>query len=250
MVVIPSPKILSAKVLAALREYVKGGGNLLVAGCPAESGDSEKALILQDALGISIAGKRPGGFIPVRGRGYEMFCPVLNVRLKGARALAYFMKDEDTPAKKWPASVLHHFGKGRAAYIPFDICTEYVNYRAPFVRDFIIDVLKKLSPARLVKIEGTGNVELFLCSKGDRLLIHLINRAVGKEMEGADWFVEDIPPCGPLSLSIRCSKRPKTVTLEPGGKTLKWTWRGGMLKVVVERLHIHSAVVVFPWVKP
>lgn len=248
VVVVPEPTVLSANVVAALREYVKSGGNLLVTGYPVEERDPKKNLILQDVLGVRDTGKRTGGFIRVRGRGFQIFCEGANVRLSGARVVSYLMKNEDVTAKKWPAAVLHAtFGKGRAAYIPFNICTEYVNYRAPFVRDFISEVLERLSPERPVKISGSRTVEIFLRSKGNALLVHLINHAVGKEMEGTDWCVEEVPPCGPLTLNIRCGKRPTQVTLEPGRKTVEWTWQRGMLKVRVEKLHIHAVVMVAPW---
>ena len=96
-------------------------------------------------------------------------------------------------------------------------------------------------------------MEVALRTKGDSLLVHLVNGNPGRDISyvgSDDLWVDDIPPLGPIRLRLRCADRPESVTIEPGGEPLKAKWANGVVEVVVPRLEIHCCVVVRPWRRP
>jgi hypothetical protein len=58
------------------------------------------------------------------------------------------------------------------------------------------------------------------------------------------YTFDEIPPVGPLTISIRLPKCPKTVRMEPEGVNMAWTWKEGVATVMLARLDIHTAICV------
>ena len=58
-------------------------------------------------------------------------------------------------------------------------------------------------------------------------------------------MIEDIPPLGPLSFSLRCAGEPTSVYDAVTGERFAWTrGDGGRIEVALPGLRIHRAIVV------
>ena len=55
-----------------------------------------------------------------------------------------------------------------------------------------------------------------------------------------------IKPVGPLTVSIRLEQAPKSITMQPEGKSLDITWANGRATVTVPQLDLYSILVVEP----
>jgi hypothetical protein len=60
---------------------------------------------------------------------------------------------------------------------------------------------------------------------------------------------DDIPPVGPLNVSIRCPL-PASVLLQPGGRKLEYEYRDDRLQVTVPRVAIHDVIEIQPTLPP
>ena len=92
------------------------------------------------------------------------------------------------------------------------------------------------------------------------LSIHLVNTS-GPHADAPDGGIKQIEPVGPLTVSIRLEQLPKSITLQPEGKSLDVTWSGHLgsghlgsghlesgrrASVTVPQLDLYSILVVEP----
>jgi hypothetical protein len=100
----------------------------------------------------------------------------------------------------------------------------------------------------MVEVEGSHHVDVTATRLGDRLLVNLVNTA-GPHGNAKVNVHDDIPPVGPLNVSIRCP-RPASVLLQPGGGTLEHEYRDDRLQVTVPRVAIHDIIEIQPTIPP
>ena len=105
------------------------------------------------------------------------------------------------------------------------------------------EVLAGLHQRRLV-VDGPPNLEVTLRRGRDFLAVNLVNRAVNPTLTNHLHVVEQVPPTGPVTVSVRLPGKPAQVTLEPGGRALAWSYAEGWLRVEVPSVHIHDIVVL------
>jgi hypothetical protein len=162
--------------------------------------------------------------------------------------------DEENPHDAgFPGATIRRIGKGVAVHIPTRIFAHYWAYGEAPVRRWIGQILDELQPEPLFSTDALCFVEVALRVKDDRLLVHLVNGNTGRDLACSwtdDLTVDDIPPVGPIVISVRCAEKPSTVTLEPGGDTMPFEFESGVLRVCVPRLEIHNCVAISPWRAP
>ena len=83
-------------------------------------------------------------------------------------------------------------------------------------------------------------VAVTLMRKEDRLLLNLVN--TGGDHHGGCYTFDEIPPVGPLELTVRLAERPRSVKLQPGNRRLKWTFDKGVLALTVPRVALHEII--------
>jgi hypothetical protein len=76
-----------------------------------------------------------------------------------------------------------------------------------------------------------------------RLAVHLVNTA-GPHANAPDEGITSVPPVGPLTVTVRLAKAPKSITLEPEHRRLPVSWSNGRASVTVPRLDIYSILSV------
>ena len=70
---------------------------------------------------------------------------------------------------------------------------------------------------------------------------HLCNTSGQHHDASVKTFDEILPLCD-LSVSYRTDRRPKAVTLMPGGEALPFTYENGVLRTKVARVDVHAAI--------
>jgi hypothetical protein len=153
----------------------------------------------------------------------------------------YFEEERDI------ALTVNRVGKGKVACLTFALSPVYADNVAYALKTFARRMLDAVGYRATVCVAGSDYADLTLMKKDGRLLAHLINRAGEHNAVGVRTFRE-IPPIGPVTVTVRCSAPPRSATLLPEGRPLPITAgeEAGTYECTVERIPIHSTV-AFEW---
>ncbi len=233
----------------AVLDWVKQGGKLLLTG----------AHVTQDwgkATGVKLAGDPIEGaaYVPAThpgaGEGIQGSVPMFGrwqpVRCTRATILSPLLKTPELrSALRAPAATLSAYGKGAIAVVHGPLATAYGGYQYPGTRVFAGEVLRALAPEMPVEIDAPAFVHLTVRrTKDGARIIHLVNTASENPLSPVQPLIESVAETGPITVHVQQPRRPKSVTLEPGGRKANATWRAGKLAVKIDALHIHNAIVV------
>jgi hypothetical protein len=240
LLVLPETDYLDAAFRRRLVQYVKQGGRLLVVGSAALN-------LFRRELGIRKAGK-----LATKNRwlAYNGECDGLPVEMQpvatgpGVRHLGGIHAHNDLHGACVPAATMRRLGRGMIAAIPFQAGTSYYKGGTTVQRDFLAGVVKALVPAPMVQVSGSHLVDVTLARKEGQLVVNLVNTGGPHAADSHVYTFDEIPPVGPLTISIRLPKCPKTVRMEPEGINMAWTWQDGVATVMLARLDIHTAICV------
>ena len=106
-------------------------------------------------------------------------------------------------------------------------------------------VLKKVLPEPIVKVTGAKDVDVSPRTLNGNLSIHLVNTS-GPHANAPDGGITEVKPVGPLTVSIDLDQAPKSITMQPEGKSLDVKWANGRAMVTLPRLDLYSILIVIP----
>ena len=273
LIVLPEQPELPADAAAKLETFVRRGGKLL------STGDSIASAELQRLLGVRLAergavtdghvlrrdGEPSGVYAPWDRLEFteaeEMYPLLLSWDAGNPRAdeiPANYpitgMVDEEAPAPAgMPAATIRRLGDGLAVHVPTRFFGVYWRFGNPDMLAWLREILGAMDPQPLLATDAPSFVEITLRRKGNALLVHFVNGCGGRDIScvgSEDYWVDDIPPVGPITTSIRCATQPTSARWEPGGEPAETTWADGTLTVTLERLAIHTCLVVDGWNRP
>jgi len=245
IVVVSEKERMSEKMVDAFMKYVSAGGRLLVAGTAVFDRFGDKF------FGIKGSRVAPGNYYLPAADGVVPLSTtwrlVETAEAKGLGTLGTTVfRDEQLLPN--PAATLHRVGSGAVAYIPCDIFREFAANRYPLVRTFIHDVLRALAGKMEIEVDAPTCVDVVLRRKDAKRMVHLINRASGIPNLPNSPVIDEIPPVGPVTMTMSLPRKPKNVSLAFEEATLRWGYASGQnaqqLKIEVAAVHIHAAVVV------
>jgi len=243
MVVVPEQGRLSDAMVAALRGYVEGGGNLLLTGSD-----------LYDRFGEAFLGFRSrevqtektyalpaaDGEVPLYSKAWRLGEPTTGEAF-APLGEGCLLEDKRLPH---PAAVIRRVGKGQVAYVPADLFRDFNHNRYPLTRCFVGALAERLLPDPDIRVHAPVCVDVALRRRGATRFVHLVNRASGSPNLPNNGAIDEIPAVGPVRVTMRLPARPASVygDLEEG--QLDWNWRDGVLTVTLATVHIHAAITV------
>ena len=124
----------------------------------------------------------------------------------------------------------------------------YFEHGTQAVRDFLLRCLHRLLGPSLVTVGMPAAARVFLTRQrhAKRDVVHLLYAQIavkgafsGKPIQ----VIEDLAPLHQIPLTLRRQHQPMTVTLEPQGTLLPFTWNEGVVQVVVPWVECHQMVV-------
>jgi hypothetical protein len=239
LIVVPEWEYLDPAFADELRAYVCGGGNLLLIG-------PQAAALFAEELRVQFVGEAETarkwlahagwlGGLMTRAREVKL--------LPGAIPFGALYAQNDFVGPAQVAGSVAALGKGKIAAVYFDYGETYAQGAMHRVRDYIAALVRELFPTPLVEVEGSHLVDVTVNRLGGKLMVNLVNTA-GPHADAGVHAFEEIPPVGPLQITIRCGSKPNMVTLGPEGTALATTWEQGALTLTLPRLEIHSIIVV------
>ncbi len=242
VIVAPEQYAMSKEMANTLKDYVKRGGKLLVTG--AESFDTFGGKF----LGVSKGKLEENAFQVPAGDGMTVIYSN-PWRLTKATSAQTLGKTSNRPLNKeellpYGSAFINKVGKGKVAYIPAAVFKDFEHNRYPMTSDFIANVANKLIGKLDIEVSAPRCVDVTLRTKGEKKLVHLINRTSGIPNTPHNGAVDEIPQVGPVTITMKLKSKPKSVKLAFENTKIKWKHQSGKLTVTVPLLHIHAAVVV------
>lgn len=283
-VVIPEQCLLEDATIAALDQYVREGGRLLVTG---RSGWWDEQYRWQGQgrlahiLGLEIVETLPSPISYTRlapelrdlqglpDMPLQLWGTAVRVQARTAQSLADLIgpraevwRDGIQDEEHWqhyttfgacppgqesvgPAITINHYGKGIAGFIAIDPFASYYRDGHSQVRDIVQGLLKLVLPPkeRKISVEKPLHLEVALQHKDDVLTVHLLNYFAQKR-QGMLVHNEQIPSVREVCIHVRRDHIPHSVTLEPGGKALQWSYTEHVVTVWMPEIEIHAMVVI------
>ena len=235
MIVIPEWEKLDNGFRQELVQYVRNGGNLVVIG-------TKTVQLFEQELGVKLGEIKKmdthfgyGNVLTGTASDYQSF-----VALPSTQTFGGVYSARDLRYGVGAAASIAALGKGKIAGIYTDLGSNYGKNESYVSRDFLGE-LTKLFFQPIVKIEGSKLVQVALNQKDKKLLINLLNMSGNHK---SAFAYDEIPVLGPLRVRLKIDKKPRKVTLQPENKPLPFTHKNGEISFGLEKLQIHSIIVV------
>ena len=240
LIVVPEWSYLDPAFRDNLLAYVDGGGSLLVVGPRAVA-------LFDDVVGVVLEGEpeeKSGQWLALGGHLAGLSNTVSQpVRMAGARPLGRLYLDNDPIGASEVAASIADYGQGKIGAVHVDLGECYLHGASFVVRDFLTALVRELMPVPMVTVTGSHYVDVTLTRQDGALVVNLINTA-GPHANRDIYAFDEIPPIGPLDIAIRVEIKPGRVWLAPEGADLAHTYDEGVVHLTLDRLVIHSAIVV------
>ncbi len=241
LVVLGEQNPVSSKVAPALETYAHGGGVVLMTGShiaeihPELAGVKAVGAPRHEAWYVAVDGEAAilaGPWQPVSPVDCESYTRVLSQQQPG--------KDET----EYPAVTIRKVGKGQIAAIHGTLMRSYYLTHQPRIRLFVRQLLEYLNVPRKVMVSGPPSIEISLRKQDERLMVHLVNRAVNPTLTPRLHIVENVPPSGPVCLKVRRDRKPRKVRLEPHSRKVDWSYDSGWVEARIDSVGIHDILVI------
>ena len=239
LLVMPEWDYLAPRFRGELLAYVRGGGSLLVVG-PAAAG------LFRKELHVRFAGKaeEKTQWLAHGGRLCGLQTVSRPVRLeRGAAPVGRLYPRNDPKGAFQPAASVARCGRGRIAATYVNLGERYVRAAASDAREFLADLAGRLFPEPTVEVHGSHHVDVSLNRIDGELAVNLVNTA-GPHADENVYVFDEVPPVGPLEITVRRARKPRSVTLQPGGRRLRSRYSHGAVRFTLNRLAIHSVILI------
>jgi hypothetical protein len=264
VVVLPDAVRVDPGLAQRLRDYVAGGGRLLVTGASGldeASGD----FAIGDLLGARYRGPAPFApdylaLGPELAAGLEEFDFVCELHgqqvevLAGAEVLArsrqpyfnrtweHFCSHQYTPQQPEVSDDPVALRCGGVIYIARPLFTEYAETSRRAHREVLGNALRLLLPAPRVGAHNLPTTAIVTVRRQNQDLIvhllHYVHQRRGRQLD----IVEDVLPLHDVELSVRAERRPADARLVPEDTPVAWEWRDGYARLRVPRLSGYQIV--------
>ncbi len=261
LIILPDGYRLDGTLLAKLRQYLAGGGSLILSH---ESGlDKEGKEFALTEVGLNYEGpwQHEVQYLEVTdaalNQGLTPMVQILyekggTVRLQPGTQLlariwkAYFDRNymhfqvEQTPFSE-PADYVGVAQRGNVIYIAAPIFRMYADYGYQFHRLLIGNCIARLLANPLIKSNAPSTAHITVTAQTGRKIVHVLHYTPERRAPNQD-IVEDVIPLINLKLALRLDAPPKQVYLAPQRQSLKFEFRDGYVHTVVPSVEGHQMI--------
>jgi len=259
-VLLPTCACLSDGSLAAIREYVAAGGNIVASfdtSLYTPQGELRGDFGLSDVYGVSYG----QGVMPYRNWNYFSLSvthplfegleiplyPAPDVGMdvvahEGADVLAELHgvmpgRYAPLPGPERPAIVWNAYGQGHSVYLAGTFAEMCASYNPLEYRRLLANAVGLFSPDSIKLAGGVGNVEVVVREQGERLLVHLVNYAAPVPRP-----FERVMPQRDLELHIPHGTHYLDVQALVAGCSCVQSWDGDTLVVKVPEMQEYEVI--------
>jgi len=241
LVVISEQTRTSPEFRMALKTYVENGGKVILSGTNVADDFPELAgvepngdpvdgdfRIQVEERSTTVAGLRR----PVRTTAASVVRVVMNGNEPG-----HCDTDE-------PAITVNRIGEGMVLSIHSGLFRHFARTHYPHTRKLIGEMLEVLDVNFNIRMNAPARLQQVARKRDNQLIVHLLNFGSAHPNSPQQCVVEDVPPVGPVSISIKSETRPERVYLAPSFEGLSWTWKGGVVEIEITSVGIMDSVVL------
>ena len=235
LLILPEWANIEPELRKSLLEYANNGGSLLIIG-PVAAAHFKKELRVQ------LIGKPEEKSRWLAHDGWLGLLQSVTQEVKllnGATAFGKLHENDDFITPSTIAASIAPYGKGKISASYINLGERYRKAATPTARRFLDGLVRKLFPRPLVEVRGSQWVDVTLNRLNDRQLINLVNTA-GPHADAQVLVHDDIPPVGPLQITIRSPRKPRRILLQPEAKSLPFQFRNGEAMLTLKSLDVHK----------
>jgi len=237
LLVLPDWRVIEDELKTELLAYVEAGGTVI-------AGGPNIARVFEAELGVKIGEQKDEPVIYIEQGSYlagldTVYAPVETVN---AHSLGKIYTADNRGAASYPAATVAAYGKGKIAGVYFRGENGYLASRSAAMRDYIKTLVLQTARPRLT-LRAPACIDASLMEKDGRLMINLLNTA-GEHGDIRVRTFDMIPPVVDFEVLLELTEKPLSVTLQPGNKQPDYRYDGGLLSVQIQRLDIHSVIVI------
>ena len=233
IIVLPELQHVRPDIKSALLGFTANGGTLVLSG-----------VACCKAFGVAFSGESKQELVRVEhnGRRIGQYANVAEAVVSG-EVLKACGFTRGGPADK-PAVVRAKHGKGGIVAICYDLFETYFHAPDFYVRNMMAEILDGLDAGKFITYAGPKFADIVPSRKDGKLLINLTNTS-GIYSEARLRAYDEIAPLHDLEIRVKCDK-PASVMLQPENKIPQHCYDAASrtLTVKIERLHIHTIVVI------
>ena len=244
--VVPEQDPMDPETLAKLKAYVRNGGALIVSGVSCKAFEEE--------LGVSISPEFVQGYcnasaltIPDGDRTVTLIGDWNKVTVQSASTVKPILLSRDggpqSKRSEFPAMTVRTVGKGVIAGIYGPLFDSFAYSHYPGIRRAVGELIEAMNIPRLARITAPASLVMTMRQKEDAHFLHFVNTSGDHLTSPKNPIVESVPPAGPIHGEISMP-RPASVTLEPGGAPVHWSYRDGRLLFDIPQVAIHDIVAI------
>jgi len=234
--VVPNCRTLEAKTVADLKEYVINGGSLIVSGPDAAEYFNDIADFILDPV------KKDAPLYVKTGERLSAFrTDWTAIRTEAGDVVAVGYDNHDDRGEAYPLAVAFHVGRGYLVVSSVALGDSYTTQKSAGLRDYMALLVKASGFMPRFTVSGSHLVEAMLMEKDGTIRLNLTNLA-GAHEDRRYRGVDEIPPLGPLAITIQSDVRPERVMHMPEGEPLDFNWENGIISFTLDRLLIHSVI--------
>ena len=280
VLVLADAAALSHAQCEAIRRFVERGGSVVATFASSlydEWGQQRKDFGLADVFGVSFAGRIEG---PMQNSYLNLDADpstkthhqVLRGLEDAPRIINGVFRVEVRPTQEFPSPVtlvpsypdlpmedvyprvprtqtrelyLREVGRGRVAYIPWDIDRTFWEVLSPDHGKLLRNVLTwamSQEPAP-VEVDGRGAMDVTVWRQRNSMTVHLVNLTNPMMMKGP---LREIIPIGPLTVRVRVpnGQRPTKVKLLTAGTAAAPQEAGGVITTKVPTVDVHEVIAI------
>lgn len=239
LVIVPECETLEDDMKQQLVEYARAGGSLLVMGAHATRQFKQE-------LNVTFSKEsKPSGIrhLSVGGRIAGLMTALSKVKPQaGTCEFGRIFEEADFSEQYDVAATITAIGKGKIAGVYFDFGERYLHGATTVAREFMDGLVRQLyQPA--VEVRGSNLVDVCVNRIAGKLAVNLVNVA-GPHANKEIYTFDEIPPVGPLEITIQVPQRPRSIVLQPDNEPLPFTYENGIAKLVLSKLSIHEIIMV------
>jgi hypothetical protein len=276
LLILPNLTRLSNAQCDQIRKFVEGGGSLLAtfeSSLYDEAGNQRIDFGLGDLFGVSydngVEGPMQNSYLRLRNDpATNKFHPVLEGLEDATRIINGIYRVKVIPKSSFPSPVtliptypdlpmedvytripdtdirelyLRETGKGRVAYIPWDIDKSFWQYLAPDHGKLLNNTIRwALNEDPIVTVKAPGLVETTVWRQKDSMAVHLVNMTNPMMMKGP--FRELIPVDAEVSIKLPDNVKLTGVHLPMRDKDPQYTTKNGTVSLTVTQISDHEII--------
>jgi hypothetical protein len=276
LLILPNLAKLSNTQCDQIRQFVSGGGSLLATfetSLYDEGGNPRKDFGLSDLFGVSydngVEGPMQNSYLRLRNDpATNKFHPVLEGLEDATRIINGIYRVKVTPRSSFPSPVtliptypdlpmedvytripdtdirelyLRDLGKGRVAYIPWDIDKSFWQFMALDHGKLLNNTIRwALNEDPVVTVKGPGMIETTVWRQKDSMAVHLVNMTNPMMMRGP--FRELIPVDVEVSIKVPDNVKLKGVHLPMRDTDPQYTYNNGVVTLAVKQISDHEII--------